>query len=171
MKKIILFSCICSLLIACSSKEKKEETVVSTTTAKAMVKGKVNAEVSFLPTAQGVVMKVYATGLKPNSTHGFHIHENGVCDRPDYKSAGDHFNPGKHSHGGPSASIKHLGDLGNLISNSQGVAEKEILMADLKDVNLINKKAVIIHEKADDYVTQPSGDSGNRIACGIINLE
>lgn len=171
MKKLITLIFVCSLFGACSSKDKKEETVVSTTTAKAMMKGKVNAEVTFLPTAQGVVMKVYATDLKPNSTHGFHIHENGKCEGPDYKSAGDHFNPEKHSHGAPSSSIKHLGDLGNLVSNAQGVAEKELLMRDLKEVSVINNRSVIIHEKADDYVSQPTGDAGGRIACGIINLE
>lgn len=160
-----------SLLIMVSCSSGKKESMVSTITAKATIAGKVNGEVNFLPTADGVVMKVYASGLGPNQTHGFHIHENGVCDSPDFKTAGDHFNPGNHSHGGPAAPIKHLGDLGNIVSNAQGVAEKEILMNNLKDVNLIKDRAVIIHAKPDDLVSQPSGDAGDRIACGIIRLQ
>lgn len=170
MKSIFLMNLLVFFVFSCSSQDKKES-VVSTTSAKAEVSGKVKGTVSFTPTEQGVIMKVYASGFSPNKTHGFHIHENGVCDKPDYKTAGDHFNPGKHSHGGPSAPIKHVGDLGNLVSNDKGIAEKEILMRDLKDVNLIKNKATIIHEKADDLVSQPTGNAGGRIACGIIRLE
>ncbi|HLW58214.1 MAG TPA: superoxide dismutase family protein [Bacteriovoracaceae bacterium] len=170
MKSILLLNLLLFFFVACSSQEKKES-VVSTTSAKADVTGKVTAKVSFTPTEEGVLMKVYASGFSPNKTHGFHIHEKGVCDKPDYKSAGDHFNPGEHSHGGPAAPIKHVGDLGNLVSNDKGVAEKEILMRDLRDVNLIKNKAIIIHEKADDLASQPTGNAGGRIACGIIRLE
>jgi Cu-Zn family superoxide dismutase len=159
------------VLCSCSSKEKKDESMVSTSLAHASISGKAQGEVSFVPTVNGVVMKVAVSGLKPNGTHGYHIHEFGRCDKPDYKSAGGHFNPGKHSHGGPSASLKHMGDLGNLVANDKGVAEKEILMRDLKDVNAIKNKAIIIHEKADDYLTQPTGNSGGRIACGVIRLK
>lgn len=170
MKFLILF-CFLAMIVSCSSQSKKDESVVSTTAAKARITGKVTGSASFTPTDKGVLMKVYLSGLSPHSTHGYHIHENGACDKPDYKSAGDHFNPGKHSHGGPSAPIKHLGDLGNLVANKKGVAEKEVLMMDLKDVNIIKNKTIIVHEKADDLVSQPSGDSGARIACGIIELD
>lgn len=145
--------------------------MVSTTLAEATISGKASGHVSFSPTASGTVMKVSVSGLKPNSTHGYHIHEKGLCDGPDYKSAGDHFNPEKHSHGGEAATIKHIGDLGNLVANDKGVAQKEVLMRDLKDVNTIMNKSIIIHEKADDLVSQPSGNAGGRIACGIIRLK
>lgn len=170
MKIFLIITLFSFIALSCASQEKKES-VVSTSSAKAEVRGKVQGTVTFTPTDKGVVMKVFASGFTPNSTHGFHIHQNGVCDKPDYKSAGDHFNPGAHSHGGPAAPIKHLGDLGNLVSNSKGVAEKEVLMSDLKDVNEITNKAIIIHEKADDLISQPTGDAGGRIACGIIALE
>lgn len=171
MKRLFIIALLGVIGVSCSSGEKKDESVVSTTVAKAKITGKANGEVSFVPTMEGVVMKVSVRGLPPGSTHGYHIHENGVCERPGYKSAGDHFNPGDHSHGGPAASVKHVGDLGNLVSNANGMAEKEILMRDIKDVNIIKNKAIIIHEKADDLISQPSGDAGDRIACGIINLE
>src|SRR5690606_25595465 len=169
--KFILIVSLMSVLVGCSSQHKKESSVACTTVANAKVTGKASGDVSFVPTMDGVVMNVFVRGLPPNSTHGYHIHENGVCERPGYKSAGDHFNPGKHSHGGPAASLKHLGDLGNLVSNASGVAEKEVLMRDIKDVNIIKNKAIIIHEKADDLVSQPSGDAGDRIACGIIKVQ
>lgn len=173
MKTLIALSLI-TLVVSCSHKGKdkdKNETVVSTTQAEAMIDGKVKGEANFRPTAEGVVVNIKVSGLKPNAIHGVHIHQNGVCDQPGYKKAGDHFNPDAHSHGGPAASIKHIGDLGNLVANEKGVAEKEITMDGIKDVNMIMDRALIVHEKADDLVSQPSGNSGDRIACGIIKVD
>lgn len=109
-------------------------------------------------------------GLKPNSRLGFHIHENGVCEGPDYTSAGDHLNPDKHDHGRPETSDRHLGDMGNIVTNAEGISKQVILLpkSSLEDMDKIIGKAVLIHEKADDLKSQPAGNSGDRIACGLI---
>ncbi|MFP5385544.1 MAG: superoxide dismutase family protein [Bacteriovoracia bacterium] len=117
-----------------------------------------------------IKFKVLVKGLKPNSKHGFHIHQNGVCEGPDYKSAGDHLNPYDQPHGAPMDKKSHLGDLGNLEANKNGVAEKEISIPkhDGDAMEKILGKAFIIHAGKDDLKSQPSGDAGSRIACGII---
>lgn len=109
-------------------------------------------------------------GLKPNSKLGFHIHEKEVCEGPDYKSAGDHLNPENHDHGRPETSERHLGDMGNIVTNAVGISKQVILLpkSSLTDMDKIVGKAVIIHEKADDLKSQPAGNSGDRIACGLI---
>jgi len=108
------------------------------------------------------------TGLVPGKEHGFHVHEFGKCELPDFKSAGAHFNPTKAQHG------EHLGDLPNAKADENGHAT---INAFVKGPNLVDKdgapseiigKALIIHAMPDDYKTQPSGDSGARVACGVI---
>jgi Cu-Zn family superoxide dismutase len=114
------------------------------------------------------------TGLAPGKEHGFHIHETGQCTAPDFASAGAHFNPTKDSHGGPEATTRHLGDMANAKADSTG---KAVINVTLKGATLVDKdgapnevfgKALVVHAMPDDYKTQPSGDSGARIACGVI---
>jgi Cu-Zn family superoxide dismutase len=109
-------------------------------------------------------------GLKPNSKLGFHIHEKGICEGPDYKTAGNHLNPEHHDHGRPESSERHLGDMGNIVTNAEGVSKQVILLpkSSMDDVDKIIGKAILIHAKADDLKTQPTGDSGDRVACGLI---
>jgi Cu-Zn family superoxide dismutase len=111
-------------------------------------------------------------GLGAGATHGFHVHENGDCTAPDASSAGAHFNPGGHAHGGPDAPKRHLGDLPNLVADAQGVARVDATIdgARLGDGGKydLQLRAVIVHAAADDYATQPTGNSGARIACGVI---
>lgn len=114
-------------------------------------------------------------GLKPNSLHGFHIHEIGDCSAADASSAGGHFSPNpKNKHGSHTDPDRHAGDLGNLKSDSKGVAEVSVSLYGLnlqekdKSFSVLNR-AVIIHEMADDFTTQPTGNSGARIGCGVIN--
>ncbi len=116
----------------------------------------------------GTRAKIQVSGLAPKSKHGFHIHEKGACTGPDYKSAGGHFNPEGHMHGGPSSTIKHMGDLGNIATNDNGTYEATFELADVKDPKMIIGKALIIHEKADDFSTQPTGAAGARIGCAVI---
>lgn len=112
-------------------------------------------------------MKVRAevTGLKPNAKLGFHVHEFGNCENKAL-SAGAHFNPCKKSHGGPSDAEHHSGDLGNLKTDATGKAVYENIVKG-KVYKLLGR-SVVIHSKEDDLKTQPSGNSGNRLACGII---
>lgn len=112
------------------------------------------------------------TGLPPKSERGFHIHETGDCAAPDFKSAGEHFNPENGQHAEPTSPNRHLGDVPNLTADETGMALVNVTVngATLKDLGPhdLMGKAVIVHAKKDDYKTQPSGDSGDRIACGVI---
>jgi Cu-Zn family superoxide dismutase len=108
------------------------------------------------------------TGLEPGKEHGFHVHEFGKCEPPDFKSAGEHFNPTMAAHG------EHLGDLPNAKPDKDGHAT---INAVVKGPNLVDKdgapsailgKSIVVHALPDDYKTQPSGGSGARIACGVI---
>lgn len=130
----------------------------------------VSGEVTFKETEKGIRVVAEMSGLKPNSVHGFHIHEKGKCEGPGFKSAGGHFNPHSTPHSGPGAGKKHAGDFGNVVADDQGKARKELLLTnrDLKDLNMVMNKAVILHANPDDLVSQPSGNAGDRIACGII---
>lgn len=123
----------------------------------------------------GVKLSGMLQGLKPNSEFGFHFHEKGDCSAPDATSAGAHFNPTSQDHGNPQAQPHHAGDMLNVKSDAQGVAEVSI---DNPDVSLqtgqpndIIGKALVLHAKPDDYTTQPSGNSGDRIACGVVAIQ
>lgn len=115
------------------------------------------------------------TGLTPNSKHGFHIHEFGDCSAPDATSAGGHYNPGGHPHAGPDADAahRHPGDMGNLDANAQGNAHLDLTLSGVSVAggpNPILGRGVIVHAKADDLKTQPTGDAGGRIGCGVIGV-
>lgn len=112
------------------------------------------------------------TGLAPGSTHGFHVHEFGDCSAPDASSAGGHFNPAGATHGGPTDSVRHLGDLSNIIADTEGRAtvSQSVTGATLAPgmQNSLMNRSLVVHADADDYKTQPSGNSGARLACGVI---
>ena len=112
------------------------------------------------------------TGLEPNSEHGFHIHEKGDCSAPDGSSAGGHFNPGSQQHGNPDTPPHHAGDVHNLKADAQGSAQVNELVTGLtigdSSPTDILGKAAVVHAKVDDYKSQPAGNSGGRIACGVI---
>ncbi len=110
------------------------------------------------------------TGLTPGK-HGFHIHGIGDCSAPDATSAGPHFNPQNRKHGAPDASEHHAGDLGNIEANAQGRGRLNwtvdfLTVAD--GPNSVVGKSVIVHTQADDLQTQPTGNAGARLACGVI---
>ncbi len=103
--------------------------------------------------------------------HGFHLHAAGACDGPDFKSAGDHFNPGNAPHGAPDAAAHHAGDFGNIEVAADGTGNLDIVSTMLsldQGDNAVVGKSVILHKGTDDLATQPSGNSGDRIACGIV---
>ncbi len=129
----------------------------------------VGGTVKFIRARQGVWVVANFGGLSPG-LHGFHIHENGDCSAPDAKSAGGHFNPMAGHHAGPDDPNRHLGDLGNLQADASGNASYSRIFADLTidgEYSIIGK-SIVVHAKADDLKTQPAGDSGDRIACGVI---
>ena len=112
-----------------------------------------------------VQVKALVTGLKPNQNFGFHIHEFGDCGNKALQ-AGGHFNPWNHKHGGPEDVKKHLGDMGNLKSDKDGKAVYNVTLHG--PLKAFLGRSVVIHEKADDLKSQPTGNSGGRIGCGII---
>ena len=110
-------------------------------------------------------------GLRPGS-HGFHVHEHGDCSAADASSAGGHFNPTNMPHGRSGPRPHHLGDSDNIAANADGVA---VVDAHLHDVTLgtglandIAGRAIVVHADPDDYTSQPAGDAGARVACGVI---
>ena len=119
----------------------------------------------------GIEIVTFVSGLKSNSVHGYHIHQYGKCEGSDYKSAGDHYNPQGHPHGSPNEEARHLGDLGNIKTGPTGESTTIFEMKITKrEIQELNGKAVVLHEKKDDFSTQPSGNSGERIACGILKI-
>jgi superoxide dismutase, Cu-Zn family len=134
----------------------------------------VTGTVTFTQTGNRVTVVADVRGLPPNSSHGFHIHEKGDCSAPDAMSAGGHFNPDQHPHGSPNMPMHHAGDLGNLEANGQGRGYKRMTVDDITldhGSHGVLDRGVIVHEKLDDYTTQPTGNAGARIACGAITAE
>jgi Cu-Zn family superoxide dismutase len=122
----------------------------------------------------GVLLNVSLKGL-PAGTYGFHLHAVGKCEAPGFTTAGGHFNPGQHKHGFMSAEGQHAGDLPNLHVATAGDFKLETVAAGVTVKkgaanSLLDQDgaALVIHEKADDYKTDPAGDSGARIVCGVI---
>jgi Cu-Zn family superoxide dismutase len=135
---------------------------------------KVSGTVLFEDMQGGVRVRVKAKGLSPGK-HGFHIHAKGDCSSPDGKSAGGHYNPEKTKHGGPDspAGSRHAGDLGNLTADGSGNASLNRVFKGISiqgGKNPIAGRGLIIHAKADDQKSQPTGAAGGRIACGVIGV-
>lgn len=133
---------------------------------------KVTGKVQFIELDKGVRIVANVEGLTPGE-HGFHIHEFGDCSAPDAASAGGHFNPTKSLHASPMDLPRHIGDLGNINADSNGKASYNRIdfSVALSGTNSIIGKSVIVHEKNDDFVSQPTGNAGARLACGIIVLD
>jgi Cu-Zn family superoxide dismutase len=131
---------------------------------------KVNGTVTFTEEADGVKVRAEITGLTPGN-HGFHVHEFGDCSAADATSAGAHFNPTKQPHAGPDAPERHVGDMGNVQADASGKATLEYVDHQISltnDERSVIGRSVVVHAKADDLKSQPAGDSGVRVACGVI---
>jgi Cu-Zn family superoxide dismutase len=130
----------------------------------------VHGTVMFHEMGEHLMVHVKVNGLAPNSEHGFHLHEKGDCASTDGTSAGGHFNPGKTAHG-PQEGEHHAGDLPALKANAEGVVDQKLMLMGVTikpGATSIDGRSVIIHANPDDYKTQPTGNSGARIACGVI---
>lgn len=121
----------------------------------------------------GVRISLQVTGLSPD-THAFHIHNVGSCEAPDFKSAGGHFNPDGKKHGLKNPDGPHAGDMPNIIVGGKSNGSANVVNTRITLGNGANSlfheggTAIVIHEKADDEMTDPAGNAGNRIACGVI---
>jgi Cu-Zn family superoxide dismutase len=110
------------------------------------------------------------SGLKPNAEHGFHVHETGSCASTDGTSAGGHFNPDGKPHG-PQAAAHHAGDLPALKADANGMADARFALTGPTVADgpaSVVGRSVVVHAQPDDYSTQPTGNSGARLACGVI---
>jgi len=132
----------------------------------------VTGSISFVQEGSQVKMIANLTGLEPG-VHAIHLHENGDCSAMDATSAGGHWNPGSNEHGDWAEGMHHMGDIGNLEANADGnvsytfSTDKWCLDCDDSTKNIMGK-GVIVHAKADDFTSQPSGAAGARVACGVI---
>lgn len=132
----------------------------------------VSGTVTFTQTDDGVLIEAHVHGLKPNSKHGFHIHEFGDISAGDGTSTGGHFNPAGHNHAGPDSKKRHVGDLGNLESDANGHAmyKRVDKVVEIHGEHSILSRGITIHAGTDDMESQPTGAAGARIAVGVIGL-
>ena len=133
--------------------------------------GKDLGKVTLIAVPTGVLLALDLTDMPPGD-HGFHIHGIGKCEAPDFKSAGGHFNPEEDEHGILNEAGPHAGDMPNIHVPANGKLRVEVLN---QSVNLgmgllgANGTAIVIHQGPDDYISNPAGDAGPRIACGVIS--
>lgn len=176
MKKILCSALAIAALAGCKSTGKKDSEVAPSKTIKIALAQKsdsgVSGEATFTEKDGKVTFIANVTGLKPG-IHAIHIHEKADCSDPKAESAGGHWNPGAKKHGKWGVGEYHKGDIGNFPADENGngtisftTSEWCIGCSDPQK-NIVGK-GLIVHEKADDYVTQPTGNAGGRVACGGI---
>lgn len=175
MKKLSLLL-IAVMLTGCMQNEEVEEIVTNTpsyTEAVSIVypvgDSGVNGTVYFMGSENGVMVEANITGLEPGN-HGFHIHQFGDCTAEDGTSAGGHFNPNENMHAGPDAEDRHMGDMGNITANEDGVATIEYTDDTIR-IDQIIGRGIIVHAGEDDLTSQPSGAAGPRLGCGVIGIQ
>ena len=160
--KTILFA---TMFCAAVSFPQAQEVTKATAQLEPKSGSQVTGTVTFTKVGDDVQVLADVQNLKPGR-HGFHIHEKGDCSAPDAASAGAHFNPTQQHHGGPMTAEHHAGDLGNVEADASGKAHLDWKgKLSLTGKDSIIGKSVVVHEKEDDLKTDPSGNSGARVAC------
>ncbi|HWT71194.1 MAG TPA: superoxide dismutase family protein [Oxalicibacterium sp.] len=179
MKRLLTRACplsLCSALLLAGCASMSGSPRIAVATLQPTQGNATHGTVSFVQKGLKVVVDARFSNLAPGA-HGIHIHERGDCSSPDGQSAGGHFNPSGKLHGGPMTPAHHAGDLGNIIAQADGTATLQVTVPStqisLNDtaVNSIVGKSVIVHADPDDFASQPSGNSGKRLACGVISLK
>jgi Cu-Zn family superoxide dismutase len=169
----LLFSSIAAANTLAQTPEPKSPAPLKATAVLHPAAGnKVSGTVTFTEEADGVRVEADITGLTPGK-HGFHVHQFGDCSALDLASAGGHFNPTNKPHAGPDAAERHVGDMGNVEADASGTAKLSYVDHEISltnDQRSVIGRSVIVHAKADDLKSQPAGDSGARVACGIIGI-
>ncbi|MFQ5677308.1 MAG: superoxide dismutase family protein [bacterium] len=161
-------------LLGCSGKSEKIADKPETAIAvmQPTTGNEASGTVTFTKVADGIQVVAHFEGV-PEGEHGFHIHAVGDCSSGDGKSAGGHFNPEGYDHAGPDAAMRHVGDLGNITADTNGVAHAEFTDSHLTfegDKSILGK-GVILHADRDDLTSQPTGAAGARISCGVIEKQ
>ena len=169
MKRLIPIAAAAALAAACQSTPQEPPRA---TAALQPTKGnKTFGEATFEQAGDKVRVIVFAQGLRPNQEHGFHIHEAGDCSSGDGMSAKGHFNPHAKPHGDPKSAERHAGDLPSLKAGKDGRAKLDVTVDAVTlgaGAASIVGRGLIIHADPDDYKTQPTGNAGARLACGVI---
>lgn len=170
--RFVLLALSTAALAACSTTEPQQAQAIAK--LQATSGSNVSGDVKFTQkTGQQVVISAVVRGLKPNSEHGFHIHDKGDCADNGNAAAG-HFNPLGNPHGKYDSTQHHMGDLPSLKADSNGVATVNVQSRDITLLagpgNVIDR-GLIVHAQADDYTTQPTGNAGARIACAVITRD
>jgi Cu-Zn family superoxide dismutase len=131
----------------------------------------VKGKITFTQHVDGVEIVAELTGLAPGK-HGFHVHEFGDCSMMDGTCAGGHFNPEGTPHGGPDSAQRHIGDLGNVEADETGRAIYKRIdqLVALSGPNSIIGRSIIVHADPDDLTSQPTGNAGARVGCGVIGI-
>lgn len=179
----LIAAALAVVLSACASVTPASKTAgaAATSTAReAVVKlasasgSRVSGRLALMPMGDGVHLRGEVGGLAPGSSHGFHVHETGDCSAADATSAGGHFNPSAQPHGRAGQGPHHAGDADNLVADARGVAKVDVHLRGLTlgggAANDIAGRAVVVHAMADDYRSQPAGNAGARVACGVIQV-
>lgn len=174
MKFLIIPGSVLALaLAACSGMPSSTDNAATAHVTLAPASGSdVSGELTLVPMGDGVHVTGQVRGLAPGSAHAIHIHEKGDCSAADATSAGGHFNPTGQAHGKVGTTTHHAGDMNNLLADANGVASVDLhasgpTLGTGLPTDAIGR-AVIVHAAADDYTSQPSGNAGARVACGVI---
>jgi len=166
---LLLFAAAAALITACQTMP--PEAPRATAQLQPTKGSKTFGEATFEQVGDKVRVVVFVQGLKPGQEHGLHVHEAGDCSSGDGMSAKGHFNPHGKPHGHHGSAERHAGDLPSLKANKEGRANVQV---DLDVITVapgpasIIGRGLIVHADPDDYKTQPTGNAGARIACGVI---
>ncbi len=131
----------------------------------------VSGTATFTQRHGALILHVELAGLSPGSEHGLHVHDKGDCSAADAMSAGGHFNPEGATHGRAGMGAHHLGDLGAVVADSRGQVAADFPLTELTVTagpHSVVGRSLVVHRDRDDYVSQPAGNAGPRIACGVI---
>ena len=166
MRKLILLAAVTGLPACSTVTEPEGGAPMALVNATGQSIGSVRA----WQTTGGVSFHIEASGL-PHGVHGVHVHAVGRCEGPDFASAGSHWNPAGKKHGLNNPAGPHAGDMPNVEVAANGVLSATVVLAGASMASLLDADgaALLIHAGADDYITDPSGNSGARIACAVIH--
>ncbi len=168
MKKFVLVSVSLLILGACATAMGPSASTTLAPTTGSTATGTVN----FMQLGDGAVEVTVDLSGVPPGVHGFHVHDKGDCG-DNGTAAGGHFYPTAAPHGAPEATSHHAGDFGNVTADANGVVSARFTTRSIKveaGPNSVVGHAVILHANPDDLTTQPTGNAGGRIACGVVQL-
>ena len=172
MKRTVFAATLIALVSGCAGTSDQPE-ATATATLEPRSGSQVRGTVTFTQVGPDIVRVSGEITGHTQGPKGFHVHDKGDCSDAQAMSAGGHFNPGKHQHGGPYEPQRHAGDLGNITFNDKGVAKFSFVVGGISvsssKADGVIGRGLVVHAAADDMKTDPTGNSGGRVACGVIS--